>query len=216
MKPIVLALLAVTSLTACSLYQSSDREAFNKPDGHSKVSTTSVNAAGSSLNGSLNDALSADEQSQLQNPCDVLESLNSRQLEFLFDSDHVTFTPYVSRKTSTCLVGNLDVDRSSSQLKSLAAISCSWKPSNGDAVETRNHGLSAQPSEDSLRENGIEVLTTRISTGTRLRLNCEAYVSTPALIAADQSVDEARPLARRFSEFSSWLVRETLTSTLQR
>ena len=194
------------SLTACSVYKSSDREDFNANGKARAPALASV----PTLSG-----LSVDDRNLLQNPCDVFRTMTLRQIESIFGTSRITFTNQVSRKTSTCLVEAADANAATDSLDSLSVLSCSWKPVSGRSIPV-SQSLNVQTTENDYRRDGFRVLTTQVARGNSLRMNCEAYVATPALLRATDNPAAAETLTIRFAELTHELNRATLTSTLQR
>ena len=209
---VLAALASFTCLNACSVYKSSDREDFNA-NGKARASNFS---SFSSLSTKPNDnGLSPDDKDLLQAPCNVFRMMPLQQIESVMGTSRLTFTNQVSRKTSTCIVELSDANAATDSLDSLSVLSCSWKPVNGHSIRVRN-SLSVQTTENDYRDNGFRVLTTNVASGGSLRMNCEGYVATPALVRAIDKPESAEILTIHFAELAIGLNRATLTSTMQR
>jgi hypothetical protein len=76
--------------------------------------------------------------------------------------------------------------------------------------------FAVQTTEDDFREEGYDVVTSTVIAGDRLRMNCEVYVPTQALIEDRRAGEtESLELADRFSTFTHELAVETLPIDVQ-
>lgn len=197
MRLFALALIGIL-VCGCTVYKSSDRDDF---DANGKARAPQSQAA----------SLTRDDRALLANPCAAFDVVSDEQLKSLFGpSPRLSMMNEVSPKTSTCLVTS-----ASSDLSAPAILTCSWKPMNGERIPVTD-AFAVQTTEDELREEGYDVVTSTVIAGERLRMNCEAYVPTPALIE-DRRMGETATLelTNRFSTFAHELAIETLPIDVQ-
>jgi hypothetical protein len=206
MRPLLINLIALFMLTlstSCSVYRSSDRDDFDA-NGKARAPATAV-------------VLTQEDRDLLANPCAAINAMTDSQLKTLFGpSPRLSMTNEVSPKTATCLITTGSTDLSVPSL-----FACSWKPVTGKPLplDTR-HGqgdqFSVQTTESELREQGFDVVTTTVLAGERLRMNCEAYAPTTAIIEDRRNGEPlANELNERFATFTHALADETLPTDLQ-
>jgi hypothetical protein len=208
--------LTVGLMLGCTVYKSSDRDDFNS---NGKARAPAQKAT---------QALTSDDRDLLANPCAAFSTMSTDALKSIFGPTlQLSMTNQISPRTSTCLVTNVDAtgataESAISDLKTVSILTCSWKPADGSPVPTiygagPNEALTPQTTEDDLRANGFDFVTGSVANGETLRMNCEVYVPTSALLQ-DRLVSNEQGrnlLVEKYVEFDVQLHRNTLQSTTQ-
>jgi|GEM_PF-4570895 len=191
-------ILVLAILSGCTVYKSSDRDDF---DSNGKARAPQQKAA-----------LTLDDHDLLANPCAAFNDVSDDQIRSLFGpAPRLSMTNQISPKTSTCLVTSTSTD-----LTAPSVLACSWKPVDGRAIPVANDDFAIQTTEDDLRNEGFDVVSSTVVKGETLRMNCEAYVSTPALIEDRRAGEpETDRLSAKFLSFTRELENITLPARTQ-
>lgn len=211
------------SMTACSIYKSSDRDDFND-NGKARAPVAAA-------------VLSTDDQRLLENPCDVFQNVSSEDLQSLFGQTRLSMSNEVTPKTSSCLIEAMNEEANAPErsvsdqnegqnserlqtpsFRHLTLLSCSWKPVDGRPIPSAPSDFISQTTEDELRSRGFGIVSTSVASGSTLRMNCEAYAPR-SVIESDRDENDERArdeVASRFAVFAIGLNRETLISTGQK
>lgn len=196
MKTLALVLVSLLVFVGCSVYKSTDRDDFNS---NAKSRAPSAKS------------LTALEARLLREPCSAFNALNELDLEPLFGASiQIEMANEVSRKTSTCFVTN---GHEALGLSRVAKLACSWKPVDGTEITAAADDFAVQTTEDDLRLQGLSVAASTVSSGDRLRMNCEVYVPTENLIADRASGERGFvSLSSKFSTLAGELSLATLST----
>lgn len=190
MKLVVSLLLLALTHTGCSVYQNGDRKDFNSNGASRAPSHT----------------LALEDVQLLENPCAAFRAVAPEDMQLIFSQPHLSMLNQITPRASTCFVQAPDADANS-----ISILSCSWKPVDGSPVPDANDNIIAT-TEDDMHSYGYDVALTKTVSGARLRMNCEGYVPTQALINDRRSGERATDgLAPRFAVFARQLKRATLS-----